>query len=356
MTLTNPTFLVDGTTFATKNISSAASVYQYTVAADGIIYVSFAMTVAGNGDYVAYITHKWLTAGSTYTVLPKTTGAAASGETTISFTSGPIIVKNTDVIDIMVDGLAGDTSVGGIVRIAYYNFSVFQSSDTVANVTTVATVTNGVTVTTNNDKTGYSLTVTPPTANAIADQVWDEINATHAIAGSTGANLTTAASASGATPASLWAYASRTLTQTAAAVTAAIAGSDITILRGDTVTIALTGLGALTGYVSLDWTVKADVNDVDAAALLRVRKNASGLSDGLITINGATATTAAQASITIDDAALGNITITLTDDCTAQLSPRRGLVYDVQMITATTTRTLTDGDATIAGDVTRTLT
>ena len=126
-------------------------------------------------------------------------------------------------------------------------------------------------------------------------------------------------------------------------------------MRGDTVTIALTGIGALTGYVSLDFTIKADVGDLDSAAILRVRKNASGLTDGLITLNGATATTAAQANIAINDVGLGNITITLTDDCTAQFTPRRGLVYDVQMITATATKTMTEGDATITGDVTRTL-
>lgn len=36
----------------------------------------------------------------------------------------------------------------------------------------VNSITNGVTVTTNNDKTGYSLTVTPPTSTGIATAVW----------------------------------------------------------------------------------------------------------------------------------------------------------------------------------------
>ena len=60
----------------------------------------------------------------------------------------------------------------------------------VASVTgSVGSVTAGVTVTTNNDKTGYSLAVTPPTADAIADAVWDEIMSTHTINGSYGSHV-----------------------------------------------------------------------------------------------------------------------------------------------------------------------
>ena len=42
------------------------------------------------------------------------------------------------------------------------------------------------TVTTNNDKTGYSLAVTPPTAATIADAVWDEAYNQHTTAGTFG--------------------------------------------------------------------------------------------------------------------------------------------------------------------------
>ena len=50
----------------------------------------------------------------------------------------------------------------------------------------VASVTAGVTVTTNNDKTGYSLATAPPTAGAIADAVWDEAYSGHTTAGTFG--------------------------------------------------------------------------------------------------------------------------------------------------------------------------
>lgn len=52
-----------------------------------------------------------------------------------------------------------------------------------------------VTVGTNNDKTGYSLSATPPTAAAIADAVWDEATSGHTGAGSTGAAIVAAGSA-----------------------------------------------------------------------------------------------------------------------------------------------------------------
>ncbi len=52
-----------------------------------------------------------------------------------------------------------------------------------------------VTVGTNNDKTGYTLTVTPPTSADIADAVWDEALSGHTAAGSAGKALADAGSA-----------------------------------------------------------------------------------------------------------------------------------------------------------------
>lgn len=63
-----------------------------------------------------------------------------------------------------------------------------------AVIPTVSTVSNGVTVTTNNDKTGYALATTPPTAGAIADAVWDEARSGHTTAGTFGFYLDAAIS------------------------------------------------------------------------------------------------------------------------------------------------------------------
>ena len=49
--------------------------------------------------------------------------------------------------------------------------------------------TDPVTVGTNSDKTGYSLAVTPPTAAAVADAVWDEATSGHTTSGTYGGQV-----------------------------------------------------------------------------------------------------------------------------------------------------------------------
>lgn len=153
----------------------------------------------------------------------------------------------------------------------------------------------------------------------------------------------------------VWEYSPRTLTQSVASVTSAVAGGTITITRGDTLSVEITGIGALTDYVSIDWSVKIDLMDSDDDAILRVRLNASGLDDGLLRVNGAEAANPADGSITIDDILTGAITIaveaTITDDLVID-----DLYYDIQLIKAASVTTLSIGPATIVADVTRAVT
>jgi hypothetical protein len=58
----------------------------------------------------------------------------------------------------------------------------------------ITTSSGAVTVGSNTDKTGYSLTTAPPTAATIADAVWDEALSGHLVSGSTGAALNAAGS------------------------------------------------------------------------------------------------------------------------------------------------------------------
>ena len=67
--------------------------------------------------------------------------------------------------------------------------TVNLSATTISTSQAVASVANAVTVSTNNDKTGYSLTVTPPTAAAVADAVWDEATSGHTTAGTYGGQI-----------------------------------------------------------------------------------------------------------------------------------------------------------------------
>ena len=132
----------------------------------------------------------------------------------------------------------------------------------------------------------------------------------------------------------------------------AVIGSTITILRGDTLTASLLNLGSMESYVSLDFTVKASTHQSDDAALIRVRKNASGLTDGLLRLNGAAHTTGTDGSITINDAPTGNITIMLKAGVTDDLVPGT-YVYDIQLIEASEVSTLTTGSLIVSADVTR---
>ena len=78
---------------------------------------------------------------------------------------------------------------GGIPVARWYVTLTLTTATFQAYDTAVKSVTNAVTVGTNNDKTGYSLVTAPPTAAAIADAVWDEIMSTHTVNGSYGSHV-----------------------------------------------------------------------------------------------------------------------------------------------------------------------
>jgi hypothetical protein len=163
-------------------------------------------------------------------------------------------------------------------------------------------------------------------------------------------SLVDGAEASGTlTATDVWAAAVRTLTQSAAQVTAIVQGSDITVRRGDTWSITLTGLGNISSRTKLYFTVKASTDSPDTAALLKVEESA-----GLQILNGSSSVTAGDASITVNSAVTGSITIALAAAKSAGLpATREDYYYDVQMVTASAVSTLTDGNFTVEADVTR---
>lgn len=145
----------------------------------------------------------------------------------------------------------------------------------------------------------------------------------------------------------VWASTTRTLTQAAASVAAAVAGSTITITRGDSLSAALTGLGNISTRTKLWFTVKTSVDDADTAAIIQIEETG-----GLLYLNGA-AGTAANGDITVTNETTGAITITLSAASTAALTAVDGLTYDVQMLTATAVTTLTTGSCVVSADVTK---
>jgi hypothetical protein len=139
--------------------------------------------------------------------------------------------------------------------------------------------------------------------------------------------------------------------QIAAQVAAALTGTALTITRGDSLSVAFTGLGNISARTKLHFTVKLYPSKTDAESIIQIEETA-----GLLYLNGAASTTPTAGDITIVDAATGAITVTLTAAATATLTPASGLLYDVQMESATAVTTLTAGTCTVVGDVTRAVT
>lgn len=148
----------------------------------------------------------------------------------------------------------------------------------------------------------------------------------------------------------VWASAARTLTQSAAAVAAAVSGSTITCQRGDTLTVSLTGLGDLSDRVKLWSTVKSDPSLPDTAATLMTEET-----DGLTRVNGAAYTTITDGDITVTDEITGALTEIVKQAVTKDLAPGQ-YTYDVQKLTAAgvvTTVTYAPFIVTGTGDITR---
>jgi hypothetical protein len=148
----------------------------------------------------------------------------------------------------------------------------------------------------------------------------------------------------------VWAYATRTLTQSAASVTAAVSGSTITIHRGDSLSASLTGLGNISDRSKLWFTVKDDKGDPDIRSIIQIEESA-----GLQYLNAGDASArSANGSITVDDEISGDITIVLEKSETDDLSVQSNIYYDVQVLTeAGIVTTLTSGTCNVTADVTR---
>jgi hypothetical protein len=304
------------------NISSATAVGAYTADADRLVIVDVMIdAVAGAGDYVMYVTKQINGSGSAYKILPKTTMTAATGETAIAGQSGIISVKSGDVLTCYVDGLAGDTTTPDwTTRWFEIDKLVTLADDAVTEI-----------------QSGLALEAT---LTAIKGAGWSDETLVAIKAALDALDKSGVAAA-------VWAYAARTLTQSAAAVAAVLAGSDITIQRGDTATIALTDVGALTGYSKIWFTVKSRKNHSDTESIIQIEKTG-----GLLYLNGATATTTSDGNLTVNDEATGDVTIMIKAAATADLDP--GVYYyDVQLLTSSGVTTMTTGKFTVEGDITR---
>lgn len=170
--------------------------------------------------------------------------------------------------------------------------------------------------------------------------------------------LTAIAGIAAAGAAAVWGYASRTLTITAAALAAIVSGTILSLPRGDTVTISLTGLGALdtTDFDTLRFSLKRSDNDTDLQALVGVLLTSGGApGDGLQRLNGNAPGAGYTASLTVTDIVTGTVDVLLSATVMAVLSGE-DLYYDLQKIKTGVVTTLTYGRSDIGtdSDITRT--
>lgn len=141
------------------------------------------------------------------------------------------------------------------------------------------------------------------------------------------------------------------ISQTVNSSTDSTTAGAITRRRGDSWSIPMT-LGAVTGYTSLWFTIKKGYDDLDSAALVHVKLNASTIGDGLLYVNGATATSEALASITVSNAGTGAIIVAVDETVTDDLAPG-SYYYDAQALIGGAVTTPDSGVFTITADVTR---
>ena len=130
-------------------------------------------------------------------------------------------------------------------------------------------------------------------------------------------------------------------------------GGQINIVRGDTAVFSLTGLGDLSNLSKLYFTVKAKDTDPDSGSIIQIE-----LAAGLLVFLGAVALTPADATITIDDALVGNITVMLSAVETTQLITPTAYGFDVQIVRTASTpvSTLAIGKFAVHADYTKSLT
>lgn len=129
----------------------------------------------------------------------------------------------------------------------------------------------------------------------------------------------------------------------------------INIVRGDTANFSITGLGDLSNLSKLYFTVKARDSDPDTGSIIQIE-----LAGGLLRFLGQAIVAPldpTDASITIDDAVVGNITITLSATETSLLVDLVAYGFDVQIVrtSGVPVSTLAIGKFAIHTDFTKSL-
>lgn len=161
-------------------------------------------------------------------------------------------------------------------------------------------------------------------------------------------------------PADVWSYATRTLTMTAAQITAAMEGEPLPIYKSVTFNFTFTGLTIPADWLKIWFTLKKSRSTVDSLADIQiVITNGGDAGDGISVLNAAasTVTTKPYGALVINQAA-GTAALTIQDDATALMTGKYSTqhlgVYDLKVKDASgATVILTESTATLEWAVTR---
>lgn len=326
------------TTLATQDISDILNAATYTAAADKELLVCLYLSgVAGNGNYRACTTKQLGGAGTVFQG-PTAVVPVATGVTTCMIETTPVAVKSGDVLNVWVQGLASDTSVGVVTEV----FDV-------------------------------TATASAPTVGDIADAVWDEALAGHLGVGSTGEALNAAGAVGDPWLTALpGAYADGTagdiignLVTDVGALTPAVAISSTTAASVSSGALAIrthhslsqaissTYSGDLSAATKLWLAVKAEKDDTDAQAVIFIEKTA-----GLTVLAGAAYTTVAHGSLTVGGiAGAWTVTVALDEVATGLLTPYAdGMLWaECKALVAGSTVAVWDGVCDVARGIVQTV-
>jgi hypothetical protein len=152
-----------------------------------------------------------------------------------------------------------------------------------------------------------------------------------------------------ASVADVWTHTPRTLTQSAAQVEEIVQGNTLHLQRSETWNFSLTGLGNLTGYDKIWFTVKKKRSLPDTESEIQVE-----IVSGLLYAGKAPATDSSQGSITVDDLVSGDLSFSVDEAATQLIETYGQCLYSIKWKSASgDVLTLTEGSAIISGDITR---
>ena len=316
------------TTFTGKNISSAASVYEYTAPAAGMYTFQVRLAaVAGNGDYIAYLTLNDGDAQSDDIMEPRTTATLDSGQTTCWFQTMKIPLLAGDVVNVVLTGQGGDTSEAGSIRIFSENYAVAgDEMDLVdaPNATAITAIQSGLAT------DGGEMDLID---DAITSAKFDESSAFPVKSADSGSTQIARVGADSDTLETLSDQIDAIETTASVAVSAseaaALADNEIALTKYHTLSQAVTSTSTndLDSATKVWFAIKETPYNTDAESLIYIEQT-----DNLSIVNGSTSgVTAAQGTLTVSGSS-GDWTITvyIASEVTGALATNNNYVYEIK--------------------------